>query len=237
MEAQVQRYLNNGQFQPLFLNLASNNISAPVTVVTYTMTPVAIYCRLGDELLRIDRLDTAADFFDAAQNLAPASPLPYEGQGFLAMRNDKPDEAVRNLNEALERGSTSFLAWYIDARERYKLTADGVRYAPLKDGRETEIRGKLERSLTLQPDFGSAQELMGFFEMVQGDNPDDAARHLQLAIQLEPENSSYLFTLAQFQFKNGNPTAARQTLEPLLEPNIERQLRHRARELIEENSR
>jgi len=237
MEAQLDRYLNNGIFPPLRLNLASN-VSAPVSIVTHTMTPVEIYFRLGDELLRIDRLDTAAAFFDRAQKLAPASPLPYEGQGLLAMENDRSDEAVRDLAAALERGSTSFLAWYIDARERYKLTADaGAHYTPLKDEPESEIRGKLERSLALQPDFGPAQELLGFFEMVQGDNPAEAAKHLQWAIQLEPENSSYLFTLAQFQYRNGDPVAARQTLEPLLKPNIEGQLREQAQQLIQENSR
>ncbi len=237
MEAQVQRYLNNGVFPPLYLNLASNNISAPINIVTHTMTPVEIYFRLGDELLRIDRLDTAGEFFDRAQKLAPASPLPYEGQGLLALRNDQADEALRDLNEALARGSTSFLAYFIDAREQYKLTADGERYSPLKDERAAEIRGKLARALTLQPDFGPAHELIGFFEMVQGDSLEETARHLERAIQLEPENSSYLFTLAQFQFRNGNPAAARQTLEPLLEPNIEGQLRQHARDLIEENRR
>jgi len=78
--------------------------------------------------------------------------------------------------------------------------------------------------------------LMGFFEMVQGEHPADAEIHLRRAIQLEPENSSYLYSLAQFQFRNQNPEAARQTLEPLLMPNIEAQLQERARELIRENS-
>ena len=50
-----------------------------------------IYFRLGDELLRIDRLDAAGDFFDRAEKIAPAGPLPYEGLGLLAMeRNSRP---------------------------------------------------------------------------------------------------------------------------------------------------
>ncbi len=237
MQAQLQRYLDNGVFPPLYLRLAGN-ISAPVNVATFRMTPVQIYFRLGDELLRIDRLDTAGQFFDRAQKLAPASPLPYEGLGMLALEQNNPGEALNQLAKALERGSTSFLAWYQDARERYKLTAAaGESYAPLKGDLAAEIRGKLERSLALQPNFGPAQELTGFFEMVQGDNPAETARHLRAALQLEPENSGFLFTLAEFQFRNGEGDAARQTLEPLLKANIDGHLREQAQQLIQENSK
>ena len=237
MAAQLKRYINNDQLQPLQLNL-TGSVAAPVSIVTHTMTPVEIYFHLGDELLRIDRLDAAGVFFDQARKLAPASPLPYEGLGLLAVENHRSDEALSDLTQALARGSTSFLAYYIYGRESYKLTAEaGERYAPLKGDQEIEIRGKLEKSVMLMPDFGPAQELLGFFDMVQGDNPAEAARHLQWAIQLEPENSSYLFTLAQFQFKNGDWAAAKETLGPLLKSNIEGELRKRAEELIQDNIR
>jgi tetratricopeptide (TPR) repeat protein len=156
----------------------------------------------------------------------------------LEAETGKSAEALSDLTTALQRGSTSFLAYYVYAKERYRLTAaGGDRYAPLKDEAEAEIRGDLARSLALMPDFAPAQELMGFFEMVQGDNPAETQTHLLRAIQLEPENPSFLYSLAQFQFRNQNPEAARETLDPLLKPNIEPQLREHARELIQENSR
>jgi len=58
-----------------------------------------------------------------------------------------------------------------------------------------EIRGELQKSLALMPDFGPAHELLGFFEMVQGDNLALAEQHLQRAHRLEPENPAYLFSL------------------------------------------
>ena len=94
-----------------------------------------IYFRLGDELLRIDRPDAAETYFTQAQKLAPASPLPYEGLGLLAAERRQHEAALRNLKEALQLGSTSFLAHYVYAREKYRLTADAQdRYAPLKRG-------------------------------------------------------------------------------------------------------
>ena len=82
------------------------------------------------------------------------------------------------------------------------------------------------------PDFGPAHELLGFFEMVQGDDLALAEQHLKRAIQLEPENPSYLFSLAQVQLRNHDLEAARSTLQPLLLPNVDAKLRAHAEEMI-----
>jgi tetratricopeptide (TPR) repeat protein len=233
VEAELRRYLRQGRFTPIELSLTAD-ISAPITMTTRPITPVENYFRLGDELLRIHRPDAAEVYFQQAQKLAPASPLPYEGLGLLAAQRGQHEEALRNLQEALQHGSTSFLACYICAREKYRLTADADdRYAPLKKQTAAEIRGELQKSLALMPDFGPAHELLGFFEMVQGEDLALAKQHLQRAIQLEPENPSYLFSLAQAQLRSHNLDAARQTLQPLLLPNVDATLRAHAEDMIQ----
>ena len=114
METQLRQYLERGHFSPIELPLPAD-VSLPVHVTTTAATPVEIYFRLGDELLRIDRLDDAESYFERAKKLAPASPLPYEGLGLLAVQRGQHDEALRELKEALQLGSASFLAHYIYA--------------------------------------------------------------------------------------------------------------------------
>jgi tetratricopeptide (TPR) repeat protein len=233
VETELRRYLKRDRFTPIELALPAA-VSAPISLTTRSITPVETYFRLGDELLRVDRPDTAELYFTQAQKLAPASPLPYEGLGLLATEREQHGEALRDLQQALQRGSTSFLAYYIHAREKYRLTADAQdRYAPLKSEAAAEIRAELQKSLALMPDFGPTQELLGFFEMVQGENLALAEQHLQRAIQLEPENTSYLFSLAQVQLRNHNLDAARNTLQPLLLPNVDAKLRAQAEEMIQ----
>jgi hypothetical protein len=58
-----------------------------------------------------------------------------------------------------------------------------------------------------------------------------------LAIQLEPEDLSYLLSLAQVQWRMKDPGAARRTLEPLLLPNAGADLRAHAREITQEINR
>ena len=237
VETELRRYLKRGVFTPIELPLPAY-LSSAITVNTRVITPVETWFRLGDELLRINRPDAAERYFTQAQKLAPASPLPYEGLGLLAAERGKSDEAARYLKEALQRGSTSFLAHYIYAEEKYKRTADSQdRYAPLQKNDAAEIRDELQKSIALMPSFGPAHELLGFFEMVQGDSLTMAEQQLQLAIQLEPENPAYLFTLAQAQLRSRNFDAARHTLEPLLLPNADAKLRAHAGELIKEIGR
>lgn len=237
MQSQLQRYFNNQVFQPVLLKV-STNISAPVSLTNYPMKPVEVCFRLGDELLRIERFDAAAAFFNQAQTLAPASPLPYEGQGLLAVQQERPADALQYLTTALEHGSTSFLAYYIYARERYRLTAEGgERYTALKGDQAAEIRDNLGKSIALMPSFAPAHELLGFFEMVQDEHPEVAEHQLEWALSLEPEDPVNVFTLAQFQFHNRTPELARQTLDPLLKSNVEAQLRERAQELIRDNDK
>jgi len=237
VEGELRRYLRRGIFKPIEWQLPAT-VSATIYANTRTLTPVEIYFRLGDELLRIDRADAAESYFAQAKKLAPASPLPHEGLGLLAAQRGQHNEALRELAEALQRGSTSFLVHYTYAREKYRLTADSQdRYAPLNNQDAAGIRNELQQSLTLMPNFGPAHELFGFFEMVQGENLAAAEQHLQLAIQLEPENPSYLLTLAQAQLRGQDSTAARRTLAPLLLPNVDPKLRAQAAEMLQEIGR
>ena len=237
VETELRRYLKRGVFTPIELPLPAY-LSSSITVNTRVITPAETWFRLGDELLRINRPDVAESYFARAQKLAPAGPLAYEGLGLLAAERGKSDEAVRCLKEAMQRGSTSFLAHYIYAEEKYRRTADSQdRYARLKNEEAAEIRGELQKSIALMSSFAPAHELLGFFEMVQGDSLAMAEQHLQLAIQLEPENPAYRFSLAQAQLRNRNPDAARRTLEPLLLPNADAKLRAHAGELIKEIGR
>ena len=234
METALRHYLARGVFPPIDLSLTSD-ISAPIKLTTRYMTPVEVYFRLGDELLRIDRPDAAEARFTQAQKFAPASPLPAEGLGLVASERKQHDVALRDLETALQLGSTSFLAYYLCAEEEYHATADAQdRYTQITKDQAADIRGKLEKSIALMPDFGPSEALFGFFETVQGDHLADAGQHLQRAIQLEPENLSYLFSLAQFQYRTRHPEAARQTLAPLLWPNVEPKLRADALELKQE---
>lgn len=233
MEAELRRYAQAGDYHPIVLRV-SQDLSAPLKVRSGAATPVEILFRFGDEQLRIGRLDEAQAWFDKAEKLAPASPLPYEGLGLVASQRDDSSGALNELQQALQLGSDSFLTHYLYAQEKYHLTARGDMYGPVSGDLADDIRGELDKSINLMPDFAPAHELLGFFEMVQGDDMASAERQLDVAIQLEPENPSYLYTLAQAQLRGRRLDDARRTLQPLLLPTADPKLRSAALEMIQQ---
>jgi Flp pilus assembly protein TadD len=231
MEAQLRHYLERGLFEPIELAVGSN-LDAPHAFFTRRLTSAEVCCRLGDVLLHIGRLEAAESYFQQAQELAPRSPLPDEGLGQLAARRGQRDEAVRLLGQAMKLGPVSFLTHYTYAREQFLLAAAGPSMRPFDKARAAEIRNQLQKSLMLMPDFGPAHHLLGFFELAQEEDLPAAEKQIRRAIQLEPENESYLLTLAQVQLMRHDPAAARRTLEPLRLPYVPSAVRAHAEELL-----
>jgi len=142
---------------------------------------------------------------------------------------------VRLLNESIQRGSESFLVQYVNGEERLRLTGDAQgRFKRVSPEPAAEIRAALEESIALMPDFGPAQQSLGFLELMQGDDLPAAQEHLERAIQLEPENQSYLVELAQVQMRRNEIEAALRTLAPLQQPNVDEKLRASAEEIRSE---
>ncbi len=217
--------------KPLELPLSAN-LDTARSFVTRGLTPTEVCYRLGDELLHIGRLETAESYFQQARKLAPGSPLPYEGLGLLAARRGQHAEAVRLLRQARQLGPLNFLAHYIFAREQFLLTAGGPNVHPLEPAAAAEVRTALQKSLALMPDFGPAHHLLGFFELLQDEDLPAAEKQVTTAIQLEPENETYLLTLAQVQLARRDPAAARRTLETLCLPYVQAEVRANADQMI-----
>jgi len=236
MEKQLHAYLQRGQFSPLVMNVAVD-LTAPQPMATRGLAPPEVYFRLGDQLLRVGRPEAAQALFERARQIAPRSPLPFEGLGLVAAEGKQPDAAVSLLGEALQRGSTSFLAHYLYADEKYELAGDADgRHSRLPNEAVEAVRAELEKSLALMPDFSRAHYLLGFLEMVQG-REAIAAEHLRRAVQLEPENHAYLLSLAEAQLRAGDTEAARRALQSLRFPYVEPSIRAHAEQLLKEMDR
>jgi tetratricopeptide (TPR) repeat protein len=234
MEAELRNYLQAGKFESLGLVLNSD-VSAPRTMNMRNISTVETAFYLGNELMRIGRSDMAEKYFSQAQKIAPTSPLPYEGLGYLAVQDHKTEAAIHFFKQAFDHHSTSFLAHYTYAQEKLRQTADSKdRYTKMEDDLAKEIDSELKKSISIMPNFGPAHHLIGLVEILQGEDLTLAEQHLRRAIQLEPENQAYLLMLAQAQIAKNDPDAARHTLEPFKLPNVDKKLRQQAETILAE---
>lgn len=232
IQGELRSYLRLEKFESLSLAVRSSLLTAqPMT--TRPIGPAETCCCLGDELVRIGKTDDAGKLFAEGERLAPASPLPYDGFGFLASEKGDHTRASEQFKLAIDHGSKSFLTHYLYAREKLVQTAAAPdQYSRLEPVRAAEIKKELETCLTLRPEFGPGHHLLGFFDLLQEDNLSEADQHLKRAVELEPENPSYLLTLAQIQMAERNPSAARSTLKQLCLPYVEEKLRAQAQTLL-----
>jgi tetratricopeptide (TPR) repeat protein len=237
IEKELRSYAKRPKLESLDLSVTADlTMAQPIAI--RPLGSVEVCFRLGDELFRVGRSDAARIYFLHGEKLAPRSPLPSEGLGLIAADRNATEEAIRLLGQALQRGSISFLAHYIYAAQKFKLASQSADYfVAVKGEAANEIRTELKKSLSLMPDFGGAHHLLGIFELVQGENAAEAEKHLQRAIQLEPENLSYLLSLAQSQMLKDDVTAARRTLESLRRPYVNPKLRLHATEMLQEMDR
>ena len=156
-----------------------------------------ILYHLGNLLLHLRRLDEAGQYFTEGSRIAPKSPLPYEGLGLVAARRHDRAQTAAFLEQALARHSASFRAHYEYAEAL--LTTDDGRIVPQSVSPDTlaKARASLERSLQLMPSFAPPHFFLAVLERETDANT--AIRHLQRAIELDPDNKQYSRVLMQLQ--------------------------------------
>lgn len=234
MQEELAHYARQDRFESLGLAVRASLLAAqPLAARGIGLAETCF--RLGDAQLRVGREDEAEPLFLRTRKLASASPLSWEGRGFLAAERGQHQPALENLKEAIRLGSTSFLAHYAYAREKLILSAPAPdTYTRLEGADASDVRKELETALAIMPEFGSAQHLLGFFQLIQGEDLAIAEQHLKKAIELEPENPDYLLTLAQVELAERNPGAARLTLEALSRPYVNAKLRAHAEKILKD---
>jgi Tfp pilus assembly protein PilF len=232
MQGELASYLRVQKFESLSLAVRSSLLTAQA-MTTRPIGAAETCCCLGDELVRVGKTEQAEKLFLRGARIVPANPFPYEGLGLMASERGDHAHAVEQLKHAIDSGSKSFLTHYLCARELLAQTATAPdQYSRVEPGQAAEIQKELETSLALMPEFGPGHHLLGFFQLLQEQNLAAADLHLKRAIELEPENPSYLLTLAQVQMAERNPSAARSTLKQLCLPYVDGKLRAQAETLL-----
>jgi len=228
----LERYRKGGKFAELQLVLSA--VNSEQTRMSFRPLPKVEVCFwLGNQLLRVQQLEVAERYFSKARELSPSSPLAYEGLGLAAVLREQSPDAVGYLGQAIKLNSGSFLTYYAFGREKLRQTrnsSDG--YQKLEKAKAEEIRKALSKAITIMPDFGPAHHLLGFFEVIQREDLNAAETHLQKALELEPDNESYLLALAQAQWAKKERVKARKTLEAACRPSADEKVRAAARELL-----
>lgn len=226
MQARLERYLAGQRFNACVLPAPA--LGAPA-MAARPLTPAETCFRLGDLLLRSDRVEAAESFFQRVRARAPQSALAWEGLGLAAVQRDQPNEAARCFEEAMKRAAGDFRVYFQYGRALLRRTADDQEnYQPLERNLAARIRAAFERSIQLAPTFGPAFQQLGFLALIQGEPLAVVEGYLKKALALEPGDEATLFVLAQAYVRGQQTVAARQTLGLLRKPYVPDSIRAQA---------
>jgi predicted Zn-dependent protease len=157
----------------------------------------------------LDHLDEARPEFERAAALAPGSYIAYLARVQESLYDDKYDEAIRLLRQAIKTGN----------RDPLMLSLLGsvlIRQGAVPGQAEfIEARSALEEAARQRPEDSSTQIALGKLYLEEG-RAGDAVKHLEIGRRLEPDNPEVYAGLAHSYQHLGEREKARECLTELL---------------------
>src|SRR5581483_2483998 len=153
----------------------------------------------GSLLARVGRTEAADAHLARARALDPAAPRLDETLGFVALSRGRYDEAEGALRRAVTSEAANYLPpYYLAETLRRRVMEQGL---PLTPETARAMMPPLRAAIALSPGFARAFYLLGYAQLVSGDDLDEGVRVLQTAIRLAPPNRAAMLTLASLQLK------------------------------------
>jgi len=192
-----------------------------------------------------NRLSDAAGYFEMALVLKPELEQAYYELAGLKVMLDKANEALDLLEKARNRFGRRFAIEYFAgvAHSRSKNYGNAVRHfteaevigkaneperlthsfyfefgaALERNGDFAEAEKCFRKCLELSPKFSEAMNYLGYMWADRGENLDEARKLIERAVELEPQNTAYLDSMAWVLFKLKEPRAAFQWMRKAME--------------------
>jgi tetratricopeptide (TPR) repeat protein len=162
-----------------------------------------LYFQRGALLAMKGQSAQAVGDFETASKLAPNKSLPYAARGIVLLELGEMDKAVALLRQRASVNPDDYMVHYVLGEA---LNRSGP---ALKSPEENEAIQVLERSVSLRPDFAAARAVLGKL-LLRRNELDRAIIELEKALELDSQETSSLYQLAQAHRRKGNLERAKE---------------------------
>jgi tetratricopeptide (TPR) repeat protein len=221
IEKELRRYVAGTAFPMLTISFRTAHVQGKVAVGP--APPVEVEYQLGNVLALSGRYEEAEARYRKAAAVDPASSLPHEGLGIVALRRRDRNAAKAAFAEAVKRDSKSATALYYYARA----LADD----PSEEARRNAIAAA-ERSIALASDFARGHALMARLQRQEGEY-EKAVAAGRRAIQLAPDDAFARVEYALALVEGGDYDGGRAQLVRVAENGDDEGLRSFAERMIQ----
>ena len=197
MEKELTKYVGKRSFQYNIFTF-NNKLTFDASFQAAPLDESNANAFLGDLLYHINRADDAEPFLATALQLKPDSSMANTTLGMVRIKQRKFDDARVALEKALAIDPKNHFAQYQYAFMLSRQARDEFGYVHGFD-KETlaKMRGALNAAIAIAPAFTESYELLAFISLVSGDQLDESAAMLKVALRYQPGNQRYALRLAE----------------------------------------
>jgi tetratricopeptide (TPR) repeat protein len=174
-------------------------------------------------------LDLAETQLKKALALDPRLAAAHASLGMLHLRQQRPEEALRAMTQAVEADSKDYMVHYYYA---YLLQTVKGGAAPEGSSRYKLMREHLKRTIELAPGYLNAYDMLGYVALMLSEELTETEDILKKALNASPGRRQVRLRLAELMVANKEPLPARVILTPLLDVEDE-YVRRQARSLMD----
>jgi len=233
MEKELRNYVQKNSYMGNVFTTAKPLVF-DAEMQTAPLTEAETRASLGDLLLHINRLDDAEAHLQQALTLDPALTTAHASLGMLRVRQKRFDDAKESLRKAVAGNSQNYLARYYYA---YALSREGmdqnnfIRSYPPETAQT--MRAELRKAIELAPQFAESYYLLGFINLVTGEELMDTTPLLYKAQSLVPGRHDFTLMLGQVYLRRQQFAAARKVLTALVNKSgVEAEMRAQAQSTL-----
>jgi tetratricopeptide (TPR) repeat protein len=141
--------------------------------------------------------------FETASKLAPNKSLPDAARGIVLLELGETSKAIALLRQRASASPDDYIVHYV-LGEALNRSGPAIR-----SPEENEAIQSLERSVRLNSDFAASRALLGKL-LLRRNEVDRAITELEKALELDPQETSFLYQLAQAHRRKGNLERAKE---------------------------
>jgi tetratricopeptide (TPR) repeat protein len=162
-----------------------------------------LYFQHGALLAMKGQSAQSVEDFETASKLAPNKSLPYAAKGIVLLELGETSKAIALLRQRASASPDDYIVHYV-LGEALNRSGPAIR-----SPEENEAIQSLDRSVRLNPDFAASRALLGKL-LLRRNEVDRAITELEKALELDPQETSFLYQLAQAHRRKGNLERAKE---------------------------
>lgn len=197
MEGELRKYIKKSEYQYSIVTF-KNKLTLDGDMQTSPLDEAASNAYLGDLLYHTNRFDDAEPFLLNALKAQPDSSLANVTLGMVRIRQRKFTDAKQLLEKAIAGDPKNHMAFFRYAYLLSRESQDEFGFArSLEKESAAKIREALKKAIALNPSFTESYELLAFVDLVSGEELEDAAKMMRIALRYQPGNQRYALRLAE----------------------------------------